>query len=64
MYMQMKEKNCTFHFIYYSSLHFLQDGFTALDVASQHGHTGVVDVLLRHGTDPNLPVTVSTEVVH
>ena len=64
MYMQMKEKNCKLHFIYYSSLHLLQDGGTALYMASQYGHTSVVDVLLRHGTDPNLPLTVSIEVVH
>jgi cytohesin len=33
------------------------DGVTPLFMASQNGHTNVVDVLLRHGTDPNLPLT-------
>ena len=37
----------------------LQDGFTALYVASSEGHTSIVDVLLRNGADPNLAVTVS-----
>ena len=37
---------------------FLQDGVTPLFMASQDGHTSVVDVLLRHGADPNLPKTV------
>ena len=38
---------------------FLQDGVTPLFMASQNGHKSVVDVLLRHGADPNLPKTVS-----
>ena len=38
---------------------FLQDGITPLFMASQEGRTSVVDVLLRHGADPNLPKTVS-----
>ena len=38
---------------------FLQDGVTPLFMASQDGYTSVVDVLLKHGADPNLPKTVS-----
>jgi ankyrin repeat protein len=30
------------------------DGVTPVYMASQNGHTSVVDVLLRHGADPNL----------
>ena len=41
---------------------FLQDGASSLTVASQNGHTGVVDVLLRHGADPNIASTVSIQV--
>ena len=41
----------------------LQDGFTPLYVASDKGHTSIVDVLLRNGADPNLAVTVSILVV-
>ena len=42
----------------------VQDGTTPLYVASQNGHTNVVDVLLRHGADPNLAKHVSIEVVY
>ena len=41
----------------------LQDGYTPLYVASQNGHTSIVDVLLRNGADPNLALTVSILVV-
>ena len=41
----------------------LQDGFTPLYVASDKGHTSIVDALLRNGADPNLAVTVSILVV-
>ena len=41
----------------------LQDGFTPLYVASDNGHTSIVDVLLRHGADPNLALTVCVETV-
>ena len=41
----------------------IQDGFTPLYMASQGGHTSVVDILLRHGADPNLATTVSVEIV-
>ena len=42
----------------------VQDGATPLFMASQNGHTNVVDVLLRHGADPNLADHVSIEVVY
>ena len=35
-----------------------QDGITSLDIASERGHTEVVDVLLKHGADPNLACRV------
>ena len=38
---------------------FLQDGVTPLFMASQNGHKSVVDVLLRHGADPDLADIVS-----
>ena len=38
---------------------FLQDFATPLFMASQNGHKNVVDVLLRHGADPNLADIVS-----
>jgi serine/threonine-protein phosphatase 6 regulatory ankyrin repeat subunit B len=38
------------------------DGVTPVYMASQNGHTSVVDVLLRHGTDPNLPLTALRSV--
>ena len=37
-----------------------QDGVTALFMASETGHTSVVDALLKNGADPNLARTVST----
>ena len=38
---------------------FLQDGATPLFMASQNDHKSVVDVLLRHGADPDLADIVS-----
>ena len=38
-----------------------QDGATPLFMASQEGHSDVVNVLLKNGADPNLADTVSTE---
>ena len=38
----------------------LQDGDTALSMASHNGHTSTVDVLLRNGADPNIARSVST----
>ena len=45
------------------SLFYIQDGATALLTASENGHTSVVDILLRHGANPNLADHVSIEVV-
>ena len=36
----------------------MQDGFSALIVASQEGHEQVVDVLLGHGVSPHLQTEV------
>ena len=41
----------------------LQDGSTPLILASQNGHTNIVDVLLGNEADPNLAATVSIHVV-
>ena len=38
-----------------------QDDATPVFVASQEGHTQVVDILIRNGADPNLADTVSGE---
>ena len=35
-----------------------QDGFSALYVASEAGHTEVVETLLKCGADPNLAIMV------
>ena len=35
----------------------LQDGYSPLCVASQNGHTDVVDILLRKGADVNQATT-------
>ena len=50
------------NFFIFFSLTFLQDGGTPLYMASQNGHTSVVDILLRHGADPNIATTVSVEI--
>ena len=42
----------------------IQDGSTPLCMASQKGHTSIVEVLLRNGADPNVATTVSMEVVY
>ena len=55
----------TFLLSHYEYMHHLfivfQDGGTPLYMASQNGHTNVVDVLLRHGADPNLATHVSND---
>ena len=44
----------------YSCLHHsLQDGVTPLNVASQEGHKDIVEVLLNHGAEVDLPDKVS-----
>ena len=37
-----------------------QDGATPLWMASQNGHSSIVDLLLRHGGDPNIADEVSS----
>ena len=39
----------------------LQNGCTPLYVASQEGHTEIVDILLKSGADPNLACTVRVQ---
>ena len=41
-----------------------QDGATALNIASQNGHTSAVDVLLRNGADPNIARVVSVSITN
>lgn len=36
----------------------IQNGFSPLYSASEKGHTEVVDILLKHGADPNLATKV------
>ena len=37
-----------------------QDGATPLWMASQNGHSTIVDLLMRHGGDPNIADEVSS----
>lgn len=39
-----------------------QNGFSSLYVASDAGHTDIVDTLLKHGADPNLAIMVWAQV--
>ena len=61
--------SCRVHCYYPFCIHHhlfivVQDGATPLFMASQNGHASVVDVLLRHGADPNLADHVSIAVVY
>ena len=47
------------NYVYIVLLHSLQDGYTPLIIASQEGHTDVVEVLLNHGAEVDLPQKVS-----
>ena len=38
----------------------MQDGLSPLNVASEEGHTEVVNTLLKGGTDPNLATNECT----
>ena len=42
---------------------FSQDGNTPLYIASQKGHTGVVELLLQHNADPNISDKVSQSLM-
>lgn len=52
---------CEYMYMHVSSI--VQEGCSPLYMASQHGHTGVVDTLLKCGADPNLAWTVWGTVV-
>ena len=43
--------------------HSLQDGFTPLIIASQEGHKDIVEVVLNHGAEVDLPVKVIVLVI-
>ena len=40
-----------------------QDGVTPLIIASQKGHSDVVNILLRNGADVNLALNVSNDMI-
>ena len=42
----------------------LQEGISPLHVASQQGHTGIVQVLLDHGAQPNILTKVAIQYRH
>ena len=46
-------------FTYSSSTDFVQDGFTALLIAAQEGHCGIVRMLLEAKADVNMKNNVS-----
>ena len=47
------------NYVYIVLLHSLQDGDTPLIHASHDGHKGIVEVLLNHGAEVDLPDQVS-----
>ena len=47
------------NYIYIVLLHSLQNGTTSLSLASQDGHKDIVEVLLNHGAEVDLPDKVS-----
>ena len=47
------------NYVYIVLYHSLQDGNTPLIVASQEGHKDIVEVLLNHGAEVDLPDKVS-----
>ena len=47
------------NYVYIVLYNSLQDGFTPLIVASQEGHKDIVEVLLNHGAEMDLPQKVS-----
>ena len=47
------------NYVYIVLYHSLQDGVTPLILASQKGHKDIVEVLLNHGAEVDLPDKVS-----
>ena len=47
------------NYVYIVLHHSLQDGNTPLILASQKGHKDIVEVLLNHGAEVDLPNKVS-----
>ena len=47
------------NYVYIVLYHLLQDGTTPLFLASQEGHKDIVEVLLNHGAEVDLPNKVS-----
>ena len=47
------------NYVYIVLLHSLQNGTTPLSLASQKGHKDIVEVLLNHGAEVDLPDKVS-----
>ena len=47
------------NYVYIALYHSLQDGVTPLIAASQKGHKDIVEVLLNHGAEVDLPNMVS-----
>ena len=47
------------NYVYIVLYHSLQDGVTPLSFASQEGHKVIVEVLLNHGAEVDLPNKVS-----
>ena len=41
----------------------MQGGFTSLYLASQEGHTEILDILLTKGADPNLTTKVCMSIM-
>ena len=50
------------NYVYIVLLHSLQNGVTPLILASHEGHKDIVEVLLNHGADVDLPSKVSVFV--
>ena len=44
----------TIEVVYWKQLFSLQDGTTPLFIASQQGHSDVVNILIRNGADVNM----------
>ena len=51
------------NYVYIFLYHSLQDGDTPLIAASHEGHKDIVEVLLNHGAEVDLPVKVIVLVI-